>query len=133
MSSKPTGLDWAAITRNYVAAGGEPQPNVWKAAAPGKLRANPRPYVYKNRSNRSADKASGERGPERMFTVEQEQEIRRKYEDGAFIPGLAKEYGASKSVVRLTILRAGGTIRSKSESMKMSRARRGKQPGDNPA
>lgn len=133
MSSKPTGLDWGAITSNYVAAGGELQPDIWHSAAPGKPRTNPRPYVYKDRSNRSADKASGERGPERMFTLDQEQEIRRKYEDGAFIPGLAQEYGVSKSHIRATVLRAGGTIRSKSESMKMSRARRGKQPGDSTA
>lgn len=120
MSSKPTGLDWGAITSGYVAAGGELQPQVWKGASPGK----PRTYIYKDRSNRSSDRASGERGPERMFTLDQEQEIRRKYEDGAFIPELAKVYGASKSCIRLSILRAGGAIRSKSESMKMSFAKR---------
>ena len=110
MAKKQTGLDWAAITANYVANGGVLQPEVWGG---GSDRASKPRRVYADRT--------GIGGRPRRELTPQDREIRRRYEDGTGVPTLCKEFGMGKTSVRSAIIRAGGTMRPKADAVRAAR------------
>lgn len=60
-------------------------------------------------------------GPMPAFKPEQDREIRAKYEAPGSVNKLAQEYGVAPLTIRRAIVRAGGRMRSTSESLKLTR------------
>jgi len=118
--NRPTGLDWSAITDQYLAQGGELEPEVWRPDAPAKAK---QPYVPRTRQRPDRIPTGEPRGPDRMFSDVQEQQILAEYNEGASSLKLGGQYGVMPSTIRKIVLRQGGTPRSQSEAMKLSRNR----------
>jgi hypothetical protein len=121
VSVKPTGLDWSAVTAQYVARGGEPQPEVWETEAKAKRK---QPYVPRTRQRPDRIPTGEPRGPAQGFTDAQQKQIVAEYNDNASTINLARKYGVVPSTIRKMILRQGGELRSRSDAMKLSQAER---------
>lgn len=121
VSSKPIGLDWSAISTEYVEAGGQLRPEVWRADAPARKK---QAYVPRSRPRPDRIPTGEPTGPARMLSDAQEKQILAEYEGGLSSLQLGKQYGVMPSTIRKIILRQGGTPRTKSEAMKISRSGR---------
>ena len=104
---RPTGLDWDAINANYVANGGVLQPEVWGA---------PR----RNAARRAPGSRKGVGGRKPAQATASDWELRRRYEEGESVPDLVRSTGGSKTSIRRSIERAGGSFRSRSEAVRLA-------------
>lgn len=117
--SKPTGLPWGQITDDYVANGGELTPEIWSDYKPPKpvRRLAPVPAPV-------APKPATRNGPHPRTAPDIERNMVLLYEQGESTLEIAKLYNRSVSTVNKVLRRRGATMRTKSESMRLSRARR---------
>lgn len=100
----PTGLDWDAVTANYLAHGGELRPEVWKPDAPPPRRRGP--------GLRETSLEPGEHGNSLDLSPAQCAEIAKRYDDGEASPALAAAYGVGANTILRIVREAGVEIRS---------------------
>lgn len=100
----PTGLDWAAVTADYLAHGGELHPEVWKAPVP--------PPRRRGLGLRETPLEPGEHGNSLDLTPGQRREIAQRYADGETSPALGAAFGISHNSVIRVVKEGGVEIRS---------------------
>lgn len=106
MSRRPTpiGLDWDAVTANYLAHGGELHPEVWKPDAP--------PPRRRGAGLRETPLERGEHGNSLDLSPAQCAEIAQRYDDGETSPALAAAFGVGSNTILRIAREVGVEIRS---------------------
>lgn len=66
----------------------------------------------------------------RKITDEISQQMRARYDDGASIVGLAKQFGFHRKQVTQALAESGATMRSRADAVRLSNKNRHNQPGE---
>lgn len=150
---RPTGLDWAALTANHVARGGQVDASVWpehkgKVVAIGDHSSSRKAFhtweeatgdgyeetaspasmrVTRPRTKtvkpRARKTATASTPRKVVLPVEKRAEVARRYRDGETIPDLVKAYGVGSSSIQHALRVSGVRIRSRAEAGRLRRER----------
>jgi hypothetical protein len=112
--SKPQGLDWEAITNNYVEAGGELQPEVWGSKAAAKVS---KPKTSTPR--RQVDDAARPNGLKTELSAPKLEELVVRYRAGESSLSLGRAYGLSPQTVIRILREQGVEIRPRAEKVQI--------------
>lgn len=118
--SKPQGLDWQAITDNYVANGGELKPEVWGGKAAAKVSKPKTASVRKPRPDTGQPRRPrGSNGLKTELSREKLEELVIRYKAGESSLSLGRAYGLAANTVIRILREQGVEIRPRAEQVKL--------------